>query len=436
MHFTDSVMVEPADATSPNGTLMAKPVRGLCVKKFSHSWIIPTLQSGEEGTSFAVGQEDDSAKWICELAADGEYCRAKVVRVYRNDRYVKIAYGCQVQITSFADEEMSHAIDTATVRLRMSDPWYFVHRFEDDAEEYTLLSPVIVKRIRVDITLLYLLRALTDSIGSRSTRSIVRSLTSNRGPSSVYIDLTTFADDDFRCEHKKNGDYIIQCLDGELRARKVILYTSSTYFKHRLDANPDESRRFIPYAKSQVERLVDFMHSLAFDMPCIDRIEDFGWFMKLIGLLQLQRREKVVVRARDWLAAHLDKVRSNLPALMRCLSVAYNAEFADVVIRACHIVANEHFVAFNEDYNAESVDPYIRDIVQSLAAGSSRFQYVGLDPDRYSADGWYPMQYIREIRAASAMTRISYHHSEPRRATTSVSANNTAQSLLSVLSSA
>lgn len=35
------------------------------------------------------------------------------------------------------------ALDTATVRLRMSDPWYFVHRFEDDAEEYTLLSPVI-----------------------------------------------------------------------------------------------------------------------------------------------------------------------------------------------------------------------------------------------------------------------------------------------------
>ena len=38
---------------------------------------------------------------------------------------------------------------------------------------------------------------------------------------------------------------------------------------------------------------------------------------------------------------------------MRCLSVAYTTEFADVVIRACHIVANEHFVAFNEDYNAE-----------------------------------------------------------------------------------
>lgn len=47
------------------------------------------------------------------------------------------------------------------------------------------------------------------------------------------------------------------------------------------------------------------------------------------------------------------QVRNNLRALMRCLSVAYTTEFADVVIRACHIVANEHFVAFNEDYNAE-----------------------------------------------------------------------------------
>lgn len=103
----------------------------------------------------------------------------------------------------------------------MSDPWYFVHRFEDDTEEYILLTPligmrlgrrkkiayslVLVKRVRVDITLLYRLRAASSSVGSRSTRSIVRSFVSGHGSSSVYIDISSFEEDDFRLDHQKNG---------------------------------------------------------------------------------------------------------------------------------------------------------------------------------------------------------------------------------------
>lgn len=97
----------------------------------------------------------------------------------------------------------------------------------------------------------------------------------------------------------------------------MILYTGSAYFKRRLDAYPRESRRLIPYSKAQVASLVDFMHSLTFDMPRIDRIEDFGWLLKLVGFLQLQRREKVILKARDWLGYHLDEVSGASCAAVR-----------------------------------------------------------------------------------------------------------------------
>ncbi|KAH7729703.1 hypothetical protein AAVH_02177 [Aphelenchoides avenae] len=303
--------------------------------KFLHSWCITREQLGRSRitpiTNFAAGYDSAAYVWTASLRLTRPNKNKQVNPMYiqlsRKDLFRSHPLIVTATVTSYDGLNLDNALGrlrfTLTQTTGVPSNWTYHFRNDAAAVRKLLTSGTCVI---IDFQMFY------------HPLLLIRRISGERIPSPISP-----PPNDFRYAHLTDGDFIFECVDGRVPAQRHLLYVSSEYFRRQLDRNPTLSSHFLSYPKKLVAALVGYVHTLTFAFPESMRLEDVEPFLRLLDYFVLRRPDNAKL------------VSSNLREVVRCLCTAYEAEFDQVVIRACDLIVNNHYGNFEDTYRTDSL---------------------------------------------------------------------------------
>jgi hypothetical protein len=187
-------------------------------------------------------------------------------------------------------------------------------------------------------------------------------------------------EEDFRFDFINNGDYIIKCSDGDIKANRQALYISSLFFHNHLPSS--HSKEFtVRNSVDAVKPIIWYFHSLCFEMPetyeldYVKRIMDAIEFFHPVSKVDLMHGVH-----RSLCQKLVNEPSPSFDMVLQMASVATKHRFQELKNMSCSLLANEFYGKFKAAFphgEQNITDPRYRDIFMTqYFIGQTPFDFV------------------------------------------------------------
>uniref|UniRef100_A0AC34F1A6 BTB domain-containing protein n=1 Tax=Panagrolaimus sp. ES5 TaxID=591445 RepID=A0AC34F1A6_9BILA len=187
-------------------------------------------------------------------------------------------------------------------------------------------------------------------------------------------------EEDFRFDFSRNGDYIIKCPDGDLKASRQALFLSSFFFRNYLPSSHSKEI-VVRHCIDAVKPIIWYFHSLCFEMPAT---YDFEFVRRIIDAMEffhpISKLELMNAVHRSLCQKLADEESPKFDTVLQMASIASRHRFQELKNMACALLANEFYGKFKATFphgEQNIANPQYRDLFMTQHfIGQTPFDYV------------------------------------------------------------
>ncbi|KAH7728929.1 hypothetical protein AAVH_03302 [Aphelenchoides avenae] len=210
------------------------------------------------------------------------------------------------------------------------------------------------------------------------------------------------------------SDYTIRCNGGSVTASSLVLLLRSAYFKrlllHPSSADSQAHSHYLGYPVDVVSPLVTYLHTDTFGLEPTVPLRSVQEMLKLIDELEPVEMRKLKNGIAAYVHRQFETNNSNVHDLALIAAIALQLPFERLAICALKLIANDHYIAFKEQYNAEAANPWRAEVYQVLATEFTNHKLHNAHDEKLlfpNEDGpFQPLVYVDRIRETGFTTRL------------------------------
>uniref|UniRef100_A0AC34FZ20 Uncharacterized protein n=1 Tax=Panagrolaimus sp. ES5 TaxID=591445 RepID=A0AC34FZ20_9BILA len=271
--------------------------------------------------------------------------------IINNRAYQEWNGRCYISYTLYYDTEMrfeffssvrtrmDETIDQYGIRRIFETPEGYMARFIEAANNNRFLKCLIFVELHLPIKYFNQPSLIKKFIGYEDEIEI-----SDKIPDDI--------ENEFKFEFLKNGDYTFECLDGTVRAQRIVLFLSSRTMRKELSSQSHYPVGTILYTVDVIKPILIFFHAYCFKLPDSFTLDYIDQFLKAIEFFEPSRKRAMKNIVEERLREKFAKEKHDFNSILLWLtfSCKWNCFRRGLTNTILTFIANEYYFKWQHTF--------------------------------------------------------------------------------------